>query len=215
MAAYDSDERVLDTATLKVMRLLGPEVREAAESGTCGVNLFCVGKMIKVYMKCDVRVNEGWNSLLKTICTRCRRIGLALLSARVNLKKFLGVGSRSAPSKWSVLKPRVEQAMKQCLESFDSGYHDVQGDEERWAPPAVDSTLAGTEAVATYFSGSENGALYGTLLQPRQEEFCHAHVLQLHRLYPEPTAKVAFHIRDCNGGAPDSDRIQAPGLAGN
>ena len=57
--------------------------------------------------KGDVAINEGHNSLIKSIVQRCRNIGLPLLSARSNCKKELRVGIRGAPSKWSQVKKQA------------------------------------------------------------------------------------------------------------
>ena len=83
------------------------EFEEMAASGRCGPILFSIMSCVAATAKGDVAINEGHNSLIKSIVQRCRNIGLPLLSARSNCKKELRVGIRGAPSKWSQVKKQA------------------------------------------------------------------------------------------------------------
>lgn len=103
--ADTADER-LEFNARKLKQLFGVDVfRAAAASGTCSVDLYCFGLALRKGQRSDVVLNEGQNSLLKAMTTNCRRIGLPLLSSRANIKRELGVGSRGAVQKWSLLRP--------------------------------------------------------------------------------------------------------------
>ena len=97
------DEK-LEYNTRKLKHLFHDEIRVAAQYGTCHPDLYCFGLALRKGQRADVVLNESHNSLLKAMCQSCRRIGLPLLSARSNAKRELGVGSRGAVQKWSLLR---------------------------------------------------------------------------------------------------------------
>lgn len=98
------DPACLETTARKLRGLAFDELHEMAVSGTCGSLLYSIMTAVKAVAKGDVAINEGHNSLIKSIVNRCRNIGLPLLSARANCKKELRVGVRGAPTKWSHVK---------------------------------------------------------------------------------------------------------------
>ena len=85
-------------------------------------------------LRTDIRINEQYNSLIRTLCTRCRMIGLPLLSARVNLKKQLGVGTRGVTMKFSSLKSHA-QVILDDITSHHKQAVEMTSSVSRWATP--------------------------------------------------------------------------------
>ena len=106
----------------KHTRRSGSQCR-GAETGLADLAMWTAVRMLRRSARADVRVNEGHNSLIKAMANRCPRIGLPLLSARVNVKKELGLGSRGASKRWSSIRP----ALQRVLESSMHADHEVGG----------------------------------------------------------------------------------------
>ena len=125
VAILEQELADLELATRKVRQLFHAELGHAAATGLCEARLFSVCLALRVHLFPDVEQNEGYNSIIRCIIERCRHISLPLLAARANIKKTLGLGSRSSSSKWS---------------SVRSGYHHegaaaVLEDPDRWSSP--------------------------------------------------------------------------------
>ena len=97
--------QALELNTAKLLGIFGKKkFQHVAETGKCPEDLYAVGVALRKSQRADVMLNESHNSLIKSIATTCRRIGLPLLSARCNVKRELGVGSRGASQRWSLLR---------------------------------------------------------------------------------------------------------------
>ena len=107
-----SDHSKLESNSRKLRGLLSHELEYSSLTGKCAPTLFSLIRSWSVTVKGDVAINEGHNSLIKSIAQRCRNIGLPLLSARANTKKELRVGVRGAPSKWSQVKKGALQMVQ-------------------------------------------------------------------------------------------------------
>jgi hypothetical protein len=93
---------------------------------------------IRTELRTDIRINEQYNSLIRTLFTRCRMIGLPLLSSRVNLKKQLGVGTRGVTMKFSSLKPHAQVILDDITAHHEQAV-EMTASTSRWAtpPPSV------------------------------------------------------------------------------
>ena len=68
--------------------------------------------LVTTTWKMDVQEIEGVNNLLQSVARKCPNISLALLDARVALRKLLGLGSRdTARLKWSLVAPTIDDIM--------------------------------------------------------------------------------------------------------
>eukprot|EP00973_Karenia_brevis_P094446 12422532-Karenia_brevis.AAC.1 len=97
----DAEDQGLDNALLKIKLLFESDLQMAADTGRTGQGLWALGKCIKMFLKGDAVENEQFNSLISSMCNRCRNLTLPLLSSRVCLKKRLGVGGCNSSSRWS------------------------------------------------------------------------------------------------------------------
>ncbi len=109
----------MDNSTLKLRCLFRADFEEAARSGRTGTQLYAVTLALRMYLPCEVETNEGYNRLVKCIADRAPNIKLSLLDARANIKKRLGVGSRGACSKWSVVRSSSERILEETLEHYE------------------------------------------------------------------------------------------------
>ncbi|CAK0836755.1 unnamed protein product [Prorocentrum cordatum] len=111
----EAAEGELEITTRKLRALCHHDLVQARDTGTCGTLLYSITMCMRCYSKADVRDNEQYNSLIRQMNMRCRNIGLPLMSSRINVKKWLGVGTRGASMRWSSIKPRAEALLRQLL----------------------------------------------------------------------------------------------------
>ncbi len=69
----------------------------------------------------DIRGNESFNNLLKTLLERAPKTGLPLLSAWARIMKSLGLGTRGVSLRWSKLRPRAQSVLAEMQS------HSVEG----------------------------------------------------------------------------------------
>jgi hypothetical protein len=101
----DTADDMLECNTRKLKLKYTSEFQFAAETGRAKHVIFTFSLCLRSLLFPDTQANEGVNNLLKGISTRCRNIGLPLLSSRTSIKKAMGVGSRdSCGKKWSVIR---------------------------------------------------------------------------------------------------------------
>ena len=115
MLALNTDASNLDHTTLKLRCVFGSDFEEAARSGRTGKHLYGIALTLRMHLPCEVETNEGYNRLVKCIADRSPNIKLALLDARANIKKRLGVGSRGASSKWSTVRSSAALILDESL----------------------------------------------------------------------------------------------------
>ncbi len=82
----------------------------------------------------DIRCNESYNNLLKTLIDRAPRSGLPLISARARIKKALGVGARGVSLRWSQLRPSAQTVLSEMLSHPVDGAA-VQSEFDRFSDP--------------------------------------------------------------------------------
>lgn len=99
-----------------------------------GNYLFAFLTLLRLFIKCDVQRNEGFNRVLKLLVERARAILLILLSARGAAKCALGVGSASAPKRWRDRRERAEQLHEDCLANIDEATRILRQEPERFIP---------------------------------------------------------------------------------
>lgn len=92
--------------------------------------------LMRTTFKIDVGHCEGFNSLIRSESTRCRRISLPLLSFRCNMKKQLRLGCRGQVNRFSFLKPFAEKILNECMANYDEGLS-ICNDDDRWSEPAM------------------------------------------------------------------------------
>ena len=135
-----TDNEFLDITTRKVKQLLRPELMRAASNGVADPVLFAMSSGLRELAKSDVRQNEGMNSLIRTLCQRCRHIGMPLLSARTTIKKEIGVGMRGACTRWRDIRDKAAQVLEDSISHYSDAHAGVLCDTARWdcPPPSGD-----------------------------------------------------------------------------
>lgn len=136
-------DKCLELNARKLKKLFGTEVfRHMAETGTCpNPALFSWGFAFSKCQKSDIVLNESHNSLIKSIVSSCKRIGLPLLSARCNVKRELGVGSKGAIQRWSKLRGKAADLLEETYVCLNDGAQEVLEDPERWSVPPPDTPI--------------------------------------------------------------------------
>ena len=101
-------------------------------------------------VKPDVRESERLNKQLSLFGARCPSGGLDLCSGRLAMRHFLGQGGYGQPGKrkYSDVKPAARLLMDACLEGWPL-LHEVEGNEERFAPTRSRQDLPSLSAAKT------------------------------------------------------------------
>jgi len=110
----------LELTTWKLINICRTDFQMGADTGITGPFLWACCQLIRTKVPPDSQPNEGYNSLLKVVAQRSRTIGLPLLSARANIKKGLGVGSRGSSKKWSEIRSSAEKVLLDAVEHVDA-----------------------------------------------------------------------------------------------
>lgn len=110
----------LEFNSRRLKKLCKEELQFVAEEGrfnfqwsTRGSMLFSIVSSMADGLMGDTQLSESINSCIKLICTRCPKIDLSTLSARITTKKAIEVKSK----KWSVVKKTALPLLRE-LESF-------------------------------------------------------------------------------------------------
>ena len=159
------DELVDDTA-IKVRDLFRDEIANACVDGTLDPAVYSVFALMAITWDADSQAIEGINSRIKQQTVRARRIGLPLLTANIVVPNMCSLGTRDAPSKWSLIKPIMDHILslaegschKDIYEPIMSGRSQlaicdakVRGQEvhaiadehpSRWSPPPATQGVA-------------------------------------------------------------------------
>ena len=159
-----ADDDLEDNAR-KIKSIFHQSIRHAAVWGLLEPSLFNFLKMVALAIKSDVQEVEGANSIVKTQCKRNTRMGLDLLSARVQLRKALGGGTHAERDS-SVQKDRQHSQFqilhKGCCGAFNGAMQRVLGDVERFGEAGAagaggvpgDDAVEGCIAVTAGSSGA-------------------------------------------------------------
>ena len=137
----------------------------------------------------DIRCNESYNNLLKNIVDLSPHINLPLLSARVNTKKLMGLGTRGISHRWSTLKTRAD-LLEEMLSHYGAGLT-VVGEEDRWTDHASDATLPDRDTTKTKYAES----MRAIQITP-QLKWSSVFELILGREFPKPSASTGMVIQD-------------------
>lgn len=122
--------------SLKLRRIMPGRLEHAAATGMCGPDLWAFVKGLCLFAKADIANNEGHTSLIKGQCQRTRNIGLPLLSARCNIKRELGIGTRGACTRWSQVRDSAAQILQNATDSYQDGVM-VHSEPNRWSAPSA------------------------------------------------------------------------------
>jgi len=128
----DTADADLEVNAKKLKTLFRDDIVHASREGTCSLKLWTVCRAIASQLKGDTHLNEGYNSIIRTLSERSKNIGLPLLSARCNIKKALGVGSRNASKSWDSIAAPALSILNECCEHSDDQSIFT---EDRWATP--------------------------------------------------------------------------------
>lgn len=135
----------LETNARKLKHLFPIDLAQAADAGTLGTNLDETLRGVRRIWMADVREQERVNKQIGIQADRSPNIGLDLLSARLDIKHYLGsalspVDGRAVTQNWSATRPIATCLMQTCLRHAD-GIKDVLHDAKRWCAPVADATL--------------------------------------------------------------------------
>lgn len=108
------------------------DIDQASKSGTCGLRLWVVALLMRIYLCADTQEVEGINSIIRHLCTQCKHIGLVLVNSRVIIKKALGLGSKSQPVKWSHRRPHALAMLRSSMQHYDEGRRIIKEELYRW-----------------------------------------------------------------------------------
>lgn len=130
----DSPRTTCQAVALVVARF-ETAIQAAAETGRCeDAQLYSAMLAIRLHATGTVQPCEGVNSLIRFQDQRSPNIGLPLLSARIKLKKALGIGSRSAPKGWRLRREGARKLVELC-NSVSARWQQVRR-EQRYTTPA-------------------------------------------------------------------------------
>eukprot|EP00973_Karenia_brevis_P094132 12420957-Karenia_brevis.AAC.4 len=186
----DTPDHELEVTAAKIKIIAFDDVYQAAMTGKCGKFLYLLVKAFRISFKADVQCIEGVNSMIRCISTRCRRIGLALLSARVLLKKALGLGTKTSPTKWSSIRDRATDVLRVCTSNYDHGVYHMLGKQGRWKP-----IQAGEDGGVLVLKETDAERIYKRDVDPKGGQPGLAWMwavqfnLKWHREHPKPSVK--------------------------
>jgi len=102
------------------------DIETGADCGKVGMGLWITCQLIRTKLFPDTQASEGYNSIIKSLSSRARNIGLPLLSSRCNIKKALSVGGRGTSKKWSAVRHQAAHVLMDALEHSDATSKDSQ-----------------------------------------------------------------------------------------
>eukprot|EP00959_Pyramimonas_sp_CCMP1952_P440427 9221126-Pyramimonas_sp.AAC.1 len=173
----------------------------ASQEKIIGTELFGICMLLRTKVRGDTRVNEQCNSIIRVLNERSRTIGLELLSARVNTKKALGLGTRGLSMRWRSIKPRAEALLDQVQDRFSQATEIVQAD-GRWSVPNPVPAVDRHELLRVM-----------KVLVPRPVEAVRPMVvdwalicsLKFHREARTATPTIGYRVSVRRGAVPDGD----------
>jgi len=145
----DTPDDKLDDTTRKLKTWCLEDFQNAQRTGLCGKKLWCILKIMSRILKCDVQENEGVNSLITFITGKARNITLPLLSARVVLKKALGLGTANANERWSKRRDRARTVLQRLVDHI-KGTAQVLSEPDRWDIPKKSTDVPSTRGKAMH-----------------------------------------------------------------
>ena len=189
----ESDDEKLEITARKLRKLFWTDMKTAAETGTCGIGLYIAIVSMRLLFRGDVQECEGANSLIKLEAERSRRIGIALISARVASKKNFGLGQKDASHMWKHVRVRAREMLEFSLCCWDA-IKAVKGDASRWAPVDDNAALRALskEQVSASFRRCSDISLRPTAEQAWGKRF----QILLHRKIKNPDATKCFVFGD-------------------
>ena len=119
----------LDITTTKFVQAFRQNMVAVARTGLLDTSLEAALEFIAAYVEADVQEVEGQNHLIKRTVSKNPHISLALLSARVQLTKTMGI---SGKVKWSSIKATYEKVLNDACDHFN-GADSVMQDHDRFA----------------------------------------------------------------------------------
>jgi hypothetical protein len=131
LALLAAVETELEPTTRKFLRTFRAELASCADTGMADARMWFAVRALRAVAKCDVQANEGVNSLLKGCGKQAPRISLAVLDARVRLKRAMGLSScRSNADRVSAVRSLFELCFEHAAETGQ-----VLETTDRWQPP--------------------------------------------------------------------------------
>ena len=137
-----TDVKRLEVNAAKIKNRFQAMLVATSTTGKVHPRLYWLFRSICITWKSDVRECERVNKMLKLQEEHAPRIRSDLRSSRIGIKYKLGsagVGVTKT-SKWSKVRPVVEQVREECLASYPD-IVDIMADPCRWAPSARPSGL--------------------------------------------------------------------------
>ena len=198
----ETDDLSLEVNTRKIKRIFANDLSLAAETGRAGPALYATIVVLRAQARCDVQENEGVNSLIKILAERSPNISIALLSARVLLKKQMRLGSRDAVSGWKHVRDSARPVLQESI-MHHAGATAIMGEDSRWTSPCALPDLPSNERVRTK---------YTLLLEDarRPSEGCMwatAWNLEWHKAFKEPDVRRGIFV----GPAGEERPVPTPG----
>ena len=132
----ETNDVALEMNTLRLKELFRVDLQQASMSGTIGINLFLLMRLIALRWRCDTQYIEDVNSVIKAIAGRAPRVKLPLLSARTCMIKQLQLGGFAGAVKWTSIEPRSMQIHRDAVQ-FSDCIPNVLGEQDRWQTPNV------------------------------------------------------------------------------
>ena len=132
----ETDNQQLECNARKLKTFALDELKAISISGTLegAPKIQGVMELIANGFSGDTQEIEGINSIIRLVGNRCPRIRLSQLSARIVLKKSIGVDSLKNRKRWSSVKKLAAPLFDDIIAS-NNRYMDVLGNLERWETP--------------------------------------------------------------------------------
>ena len=112
------NDATLHITALKVKSCFYKDICICATTGTICAALYTIIRVLVLHWNGDVQEIEGINSIIKSICTLCPRVSLAVLDARIGTLKQLGLGRKDVEYKWAGIKERYSEVYDEALEGW-------------------------------------------------------------------------------------------------
>ena len=115
-----ADPTRLEINTMKILIMYEATIKKAAEDGLLSYDLWLLLWWLARKWKAGTQEVEGMNSALKAQLAKAPHITLALLSARLAIRKALSIIGGKGPTarKWSVVAPIADALVAEASRHF-------------------------------------------------------------------------------------------------
>ena len=134
----DAEPNGLEINTMKILIMYEAAIRKAADDGKVAYNLWWLVWWLARKWRADTQEVEGLHLALKAQLAKAPNITLALVSARLSIRKALNIIGGKGPTakKWSLVAPVADALVAEASGHFEAA-QEIVAEVGRWEAPTA------------------------------------------------------------------------------